>query len=408
VTEREWREAIDMRSSLVSLGLVVVSAALLRYWNLRHGAIMPFEGQILDGAHQVVQSGSYRPLLLVRPSLPVYLHATVSVALFMWGAITGAWRTLADFGPDQMLLCGRAVSALLGTVVVVVVYFVGGRWGARHALLAAGLMAVMPTHVGASREVGAGSPLTLFSALTLLLSIKALERPSRRAFALAGIAVGLAAASDYPGALTVMLPVAAAWMTTVDDPSRLARVSWTLVAAIVAFVISTPIAVLNLPVFLNGFAASVTPRAAGAASRIDLFEQLVWALQWPALVLAISGLCLGVVRAITGPGHARWTLLVSFPVVYVSALAWHGAASDGILLPALPSIAVLAALAVISGVSQLRRFAIPRAARTALIAALTVAAVLPPAVLSIELVSQAKREALRGSPLVTGRPDTGR
>jgi len=49
----------------------------------------------------------------------------------------------------------------------------------------------------------------------------------------------------------------------------------------------------------------------------------------------------------------------------------------------------------VSGVSQLRRFEIPRAARTALIATLTVATILPPAALSIELVRQAGKSPPR-------------
>jgi hypothetical protein len=62
-----------------------------------------------------------------------------------------------------------------------------------------------------------------------------------------------------------------------------------------------------------------------------------------------------------------------------------------VLLPLLPAAVVLAANAVISGVSLLRRFDIPRAVRTTLIAALTVLAVLPPAVHSIALVHRAGR-----------------
>jgi hypothetical protein len=55
-------------------------------------------------------------------------------------------------------------------------------------------------------------------------------------------------------------------------------------------------------------------------------------------------------------------------------------------MPAMPFACVLAAIAVISGVSLLRRFDIPRAPRTALIVALTVAAVLPPSVKAVQFV----------------------
>ena len=160
----------------------------------------------------------------------------------------------------------------------------------------------------------------------------------------------------------------------------------------------------DLPAFLNGFAAVASPDAGIAGvENADLLGQLVAALQWPGVVLAFAGLCLAVVRAITGPGHTRWTVLASFPLVYFTLLAWHGATSADIVLPMVPAVTLLAAIAVISGVSQLRRFDIPRAARTALIAALTVTAVLPPAVFSIELVRQQGRDAAPAAVTAIGR-----
>ena len=107
------------------------------------------------------------------------------------GATLGAWHTLERFGPAQVVGWGRGFSALAGTISVVVVYHFGMRWGARHALLGAGLMAVAPAQVSASREVGAGALLTLFAALTLLLTLAATERARRKAFAAAGAAAGL-------------------------------------------------------------------------------------------------------------------------------------------------------------------------------------------------------------------------
>src|SRR5436309_3538877 len=211
--EREWREASDMRSSLVSIGLVVVSGALLRYWNLRHGAMSTTEMQIVEPVVQLLQTGSYHPQALTQPTLPVYLHAGVAVMHFLWGAIAGAWRSTSSFGAAQLIAWGRASSALLGTATVFVVYQIGMRWGARHALLAAGLMAVTPTHVAVSRQIGEGSPLTFFSALSLLLSLVAIERGGRRRFIIAGAAAGLAAASHYAGVVVVVVPLVAAWMT---------------------------------------------------------------------------------------------------------------------------------------------------------------------------------------------------
>jgi hypothetical protein len=186
-----------------------------------------------------------------------------------------------------------------------------------------------------------------------------------------------------------------------DEQSTAARMGWVATAVVLGFVAATPLSVLDLPAFLNGVGAAAAPAGAGVAQAVDLIRQLLHAMQWPGLLLAFAGTTLGIVRAITGPGHTRWTLLVSFPVIFFSAVAWHGASSETILLALLPATTVLAATAVISGVSLLRRFEIPRPARTALIAALTVAAVLPPAVFSIDLIRQARFG-------VSARADRGR
>jgi hypothetical protein len=74
---------------------------------------------------------------------------------------------------------------------------------------------------------------------------------------------------------------------------------------------------------------------------------------------------------------------VTFPLAYFWMLSTQGIAFARYLLPIVPSLCVLAAVAVVSGVSLLRRYEIPRAARTALIAALTIVALLPPMIISV-------------------------
>ncbi len=59
---------------------------------------------------------------------------------------------------------------------MLLVYRIGMRWGARHAALAAGLMAVMPLHVRESHYVLTDVPVTFFVTLTLLLTLAAHER----------------------------------------------------------------------------------------------------------------------------------------------------------------------------------------------------------------------------------------
>ena len=136
-----------------------------------------------------------------------------------------------------------------------------------------------------------------------------------------------------------------------------------------------------------------TASHAGRVCHGSLYLKLLLrhAFQWPALLLAAGGLGLGIVRLVRGPGRVRWALAVVFPLLYLWMIRGQRIIFARYLLPAVPPLCVLAATAVVSGVSLLRRYEIPRAPRTALIAGLTIAALLPPALMSIRWDRDAAR-----------------
>jgi hypothetical protein len=229
------------------------------------------------------------------------------------------------------------------------------------------------------------TPLTFFVTLTLLLSLVAHERNTLAAFAWAGAAAGLAAATKYNGGLALMMPLLACWMTVPARPSRLAAAGVAIAACGAAFLLGAPYTVLDLPGFLNAFA-----RLAGEYRVVGEPPEPIWLLYlklllrnafgWPALLMAGGGIVLGVVRLVRGPGRVRWALAIIFPLFYLWMLSGQRIVYGRYLLPMVPPLCVLAAAAVVSGVSLLRRYEIPRAPRTALIAGLTLAALVPPAV----------------------------
>jgi hypothetical protein len=283
---------------------------------------------------------------------------------------------------------------------VLLLYQIGARWGSRHALLGAGLLAVAPLHVQASHYVLRDAPVTLLVTLAVLLSLAAHERATSRAFVAPGVAAGLAVSCSFAAAPVLLVPLIAVWMTLHANPSRVRCLIAMLTGGTVAFAASTPYALLDLPGFLNGLgAAAAAPGAADVARGwLAVPGRLLATLGWPAFLLLIAGFVLGLVRAVRGPGRVRWTLVVSFCAVQAAAAARSG--ETAALLPLLPFACLLAAVAVVSGVSLLRRFDIPRAPRRALIAALTVAALLPPLVRSIAFDHRLGRDAARDTPSV--------
>ena len=147
---------------------------------------------------QMMRTGDFNPHFFDYPGLYFYVQLGVAVLRFLVGATTGEWTALDQVDDGNFYLWGRAVTAILGTLTVVLVYRIGMRWGARHAALAAGLMAVMPLHVRESHYVLTDVPVTFFVTLTLLLTLGAHERERAPSFAWAGAAAGLAAATKYP------------------------------------------------------------------------------------------------------------------------------------------------------------------------------------------------------------------
>jgi len=389
--EREWREASDLRTSRFALTAVLLAAAVLRFWAIGAGipyAVQVDEPEIVERAVNMMRSGSLHPHFFDYPGLYIYVQLLVACARFVAGAISGQWGSLGEAPGGAFYLWGRAVTAMLGVVTVLLVYQIGARWGARHALLAAGLMAVVPVHVRYAHYVLTDTPLTLFVTLTLLLSLSAHERATVRGFAWAGAAAGLAAATKYNGGIALMMPLIAAWMTLGVRPGRLQAALAATAACGATFLLFAPYTVLALPEFLNSFARLTREY------RVAELPEPAWILYvkllvrhafgWPALLLALGGIVMGIVRLVRGPGRVRWALVVTFPLAYFWMLATQRIVYARYLLPLMPALCVLAAAAIVSGVSLLRRYEIPRVARTALIAALTTAALLPPTVVSVQ------------------------
>ncbi|MDQ3487971.1 MAG: glycosyltransferase family 39 protein [Acidobacteriota bacterium] len=390
MAEREWREASDMRPSRLGLLLVLAVAAALRFWALGHGiphAVSVDEPEIVERALRMMRAGTLNPHFFDYGQLLIYIQFFVSVVRFIVGSVTGAWDSLGQVTSDSFYLWGRAVVASFGVATVFVVFRIGLRWGARHALLAAALMALMPLHVRYSHYVLTDVPLTFFVALTMLMALSAHERPVIRSFAVAGAMAGLAAAVKYNGGLALLMPLVACWMTPSARPSRMACMLATVGTAAAAFFITAPFTVLDLPGFLDRFASLTAEYRNGAppaeAGIIIYLKHLRLQFGMPGMLLITGGLVMGLVRAVGGPGRVAWSVALVFTIPYFLIVADQRIIYARYLLPLVPMLCVLAAAAVISGVSLLRRYQFPRGIRTALIAGLTIALLGPPAVTAV-------------------------
>ena len=405
----EWLEPAELNRSRLGLVLALLAAAMLRFWALPQG--IPFglgvdEPEVMERAVRMMKTGDFNPHFFDYPSLYMYVQTVVAVFRFAVGAMQGMWSGLAQAPTEEFYVWGRAVTAILGTATVWIVYRAAMRWGGGTALFAAVMLAVMPLHVRESHYVLTDVPATFLVMLTLLLSLRAHERSTAWSFALAGAAAGLAGATKYNGALAVLMPLLACLMTPAARPSRPKAMLWIISSMLAAFFLAAPYTFLDLPTFLNQFA-----RLSSEFRAPPVTPEPIWLIYlkhlrdaftpryfqaagflWPGSFIVIAGIALGAWRVFTGPDRLKWALVTMFPLVYFRFISNQNIFYGRYLLPLVPFLSILAAAAVVWFSGWMRHRALRRPVRNLVTIALTLTAIIPPAYSAIAYDANAAKE----------------
>jgi hypothetical protein len=158
----------------------------------------------------------------------------------------------------------------------------------------------------------------------------------------------------------------------------------TIVAGMIAaFLVAAPYTFLDLPTFLNQFARLSSEYRAPALTSDPVwqiyFKHLRNALAWPASLLVVVGIGLGIARIVTGPDRIKWVLATVFPLLYFRFISQQHIFFGRYLLPLVPFLSLLTAAGIVWIVGLLRRASLPRWARNLATVGLTLAAIAPPA-----------------------------
>lgn len=251
-----------MKKSLVPWLLVLAVAAALRLPALT--AALPYSSYVDENyvLHQVVHLVSERtwePTQYFYPTFPLYLIAAAAVAWSPIYAAVHGHRLRDDFSlsppqyydilePPELIVLGRLVTLAFSLGIVVLTGILARRLAGRAAgLTAAWLAALVPALVVRGAIININPPVAFFSLAALLFAERLREgdRPRRDAI-LAGIMVGLAAASKYPAVL-VCLPVAlAALVSEAPWVEKLRRLILAGAAAVITLLAAMPPLVLRL------------------------------------------------------------------------------------------------------------------------------------------------------------------
>jgi 4-amino-4-deoxy-L-arabinose transferase-like glycosyltransferase len=348
------------------VGILVLGAAL-RLWTISKDipyGIGPDEPDVLNRAVDMMKSGSLNPHgFFDYPTLYMYVQVVVSCLRFLVGAMGREWASLQEVSDANFYLWGRVTTAMFGTLTIFVVYRAARRWGELVAIIAAAAIAVQPLHTRESHYVLTDVPTTLLVSIALLLAIRAADHHRLRWFALAGLTAGLAAATKYTGGVALLMPIAVAVLSRTPRHVIGIRLAACIGAAATGFVIGAPYSLLDLPGFLNGFAALAQhynkgrPAAEAAATYfkhllnsfgLGLVGPMSVALSWCGLLVRWVGLCALIWGARRAVDRAASGAVLVFPAIYFWLIA-----NESSLLYARYAIPLLPMLAICSGLGVL-------------------------------------------------------
>ena len=303
------------------LAIVVMAAAAGRFtalgWGLRH-LPEPEEQMFVENVRQMLVAGDLDHRFYEYPALFFYILAPAVAAA---EPAQGSAHLVRDgVAAGRTYLAARAVVAAFGVASCVLVFLLGRQlMDDRAALLAAALLAVSPFEIETAHTVRPDVVLETF----VLLALLAFRRTGGRLRddAVAGVALGAAAAVKFTGGLLVPVYLLSRWLS--PGP----RVQGTLVAGLVSmatWLVLTPYAVLKTRAFLGGTADqwNYHYRTGEVASHFtDIVGYYLAAHQRglgvPAAVLVFVGLA----ATLPGPRRREWIPLVAWPVTLMGVLS---------------------------------------------------------------------------------------
>jgi Dolichyl-phosphate-mannose-protein mannosyltransferase len=369
------------------LALVLGGGLALRLWGTRQGLPYAYNADEYDHfvvhAIEMFEHGTLNPEYFANP--PAFTYVLHFLFAVWYGGAHGAVHAFAVH-PEAVYTLARVAAALLGTLALWLVYMVGTRLFDRAVgLLAAAIEAVafLPVFYAhlALNDVPTLAPATL----SLLGSAGVLRKGRVRDYLLAGIGLGLACASKYTAGIVLVPLLAAALLRAGGARRALVGLVLASAAALAAFVIANPYALLDYSAFHTELAHQSSlssesqgklgaPKDGGLAYYLWSFT---WGLGWAPALAAVGG-------AVAVWRHERRVGWVLVPAA-MAFLVFMGTESRYFgrwLLPIFPIACLLGAFFV---VALARRAGRALAGRSALAAALP-AAVLVAAVLAQGLI----------------------
>jgi hypothetical protein len=205
----------EKKSSYIYSFLLVVIfllALVLRLWGINFGLGLNYhndEGRKINDISSLVSGNTLTDIRSFRH--PVFMRRYAAAVVSTVQVVTSS---KLDY--PRIHLISRISIAFLGALTVIPLYFLGKLLISRNAgLLAAIILAVVPTHVVHSHYIKEDIPLTFWLVLFLLAAIHVIRSGDKKYYIFAGLMGGLALSTKYTAVALVTVPLFAAHLLNI-------------------------------------------------------------------------------------------------------------------------------------------------------------------------------------------------
>lgn len=327
---------IRNQKTTIILGLIILIAALLRFYNLNwdNGNFFhPDERNIANAVVNITLFSQMDPKFYAYGGFLIYLYKFTSDLLTI---ILNSPEASSDWGFINVI--GRTYSAFFSTITIVPLYLLAKKvFGKGASILCCTLYALSVGSIQTAHFATTENLLTLLIILLTYIALLYFERPSFKLALTIGIILGVAGATKTTGFSFAIVPIAALLLLLIKKKVRFlhALMLGTVIAlvTILTFSIFSPYTFLNSEKFIESmqYESSVvrgtnpvpyTLQFTNTRPYIFQLVNLFWQLG-PVVLIAL----LGIVFTIWEEVRKRriiFLVLLSFPVIYFLYIgSWH-------------------------------------------------------------------------------------
>lgn len=275
------------------LALILLAALAIRLQSIGFGlpALNDSDELMFElGAVKMLRGLTFDPGWFGHPATTtMYVLALVDVAVFVCGYVAGWFSSVQHFGdviygdPTWVILPGRIAIALFAIGTIFLVYRLAERlFDRRAALVAVTLLAVSPAHVAYSQIIRSDMMACVFMLLCFLSALNIAERGRTRDYIWAALWIGVAVATKWPFALSILAVFGVAayrlWNRAPEGSLIVGQLALCCLLSLLFLILVSPYLLFDYPTVVRNLTGEMRPYHLGATGGSPL-DNLLWYLR---------------------------------------------------------------------------------------------------------------------------------